>query len=56
IETRPGLHCAPTAHKTLGTDSMGGALRISMGYFNTEKDIDCCLQALQALLTAPMKL
>ncbi|WP_286953387.1 MULTISPECIES: aminotransferase class V-fold PLP-dependent enzyme [Aminobacterium] len=55
IETRPGLHCAPVAHKTLGTDTMGGALRISIGYFNTEEDIDCCLETLASILAEPLK-
>ena len=39
FETRPGLHCAPSAHRTLGTFPQG-ALRVSPGYFNTENDID----------------
>ena len=48
IETRPGLHCAPLAHRTLGTFPEG-ALRISPGYFNTPDDIDCTLSALTDL-------
>ena len=39
FETRPGLHCAPIAHKTLGTFPQG-ALRVSQGYFNTFEEID----------------
>lgn len=45
IETRPGLHCAPLAHRTLGTFPEG-ALRISPGYFNTVHDIDFIVNAL----------
>ena len=45
IETRPGLHCAPLAHRTLGTFPEG-ALRISPGYFNTADDIDFTVNAL----------
>lgn len=37
IETRPGLHCAPLAHKTLGTFPQG-SLRVSLGPFNTERN------------------
>lgn len=48
IETRPGLHCAPLAHRTLGTFPEG-ALRISPGYFNTADDIDCTLSAMAEL-------
>lgn len=49
IETRPGLHCAPLAHKTLGSFPQG-ALRISVGYFNTESHIETALRALESLL------
>jgi selenocysteine lyase/cysteine desulfurase len=48
IETRPGLHCAPRAHRTLGSFP-AGALRISVGYFNTEEDIDTAVKALESL-------
>ncbi len=54
IETRPGLHCAPTAHRTLGTFPQG-ALRLSPGYFNTEADIDVCLGTLAEILKIPAK-
>ena len=50
FETRPGLHCAPSAHRTLGTFPQG-TLRVSPGYFNTEEDIDaffCSLRELTA--------
>ncbi len=48
IETRPGLHCAPLAHRTLGSFPEG-ALRFSPGYFNTEEDIDAAIEALSEL-------
>lgn len=48
IETRPGLHCSPLAHRTLGSFPEGG-LRLSPGYFNTEEDIACTLNALEEL-------
>jgi cysteine desulfurase family protein len=51
IETRPGLHCAPLAHRTLGTFP-GGALRISPGYFNTEEDVRATLSALRSILAS----
>ena len=38
IMTRCGLHCAPHAHKTLGTFPQG-TVRFSFGYFNTMEDI-----------------
>ena len=36
---RAGYHCAPLAHKALGTDKTG-AVRVSFGYFNTIKDVE----------------
>ncbi|MBQ7077828.1 MAG: aminotransferase class V-fold PLP-dependent enzyme [Lachnospiraceae bacterium] len=45
IMTRVGLHCAPSAHKALGTFPEG-AIRFSFGYFNTEEDCDKALSAL----------
>jgi selenocysteine lyase/cysteine desulfurase len=39
IYVRVGLHCAPLAHKTLGTFPEG-TVRISMGYFNTLQDME----------------
>ncbi|MDO5718252.1 MAG: aminotransferase class V-fold PLP-dependent enzyme [Tissierellia bacterium] len=38
IYIRPGLHCAPLAHKSLGTEDLGCA-RFSFGYFNTEEEV-----------------
>jgi cysteine desulfurase family protein len=49
IMTRVGLHCAPSAHKTLGTFP-SGSLRISFGYFNTISDVDYISQALASLI------
>jgi len=54
IKVRTGLHCAPAAHKTLGTYPLG-TIRLSPGYFNTVEEIDVTLQALDriARTTAP---
>lgn len=38
IASRAGLHCAPMAHRTLGTVSQG-LLRLSVGFFNTKEEI-----------------
>lgn len=38
IATRAGFHCSPMIHKKLGTDDIG-AVRVSLSYFNTEKEI-----------------
>lgn len=44
IITRSGLHCAPLAHRTMGTLRQG-TCRLSPGYFNTEEDIIYAIQA-----------
>ena len=38
IAVRAGLHCAPRAHRTLGTFP-GGTVRMSPGWFTTREDI-----------------
>ena len=48
IATRSGIHCAPLAHKTLGTLEQG-AVRFSLGYFNTKEDIDKAIEALKQI-------
>ena len=48
IATRSGIHCAPLAHKTLGTLEQG-AVRFSLGYFNTKQDIDIAIEALKQI-------
>lgn len=45
INNRSGLHCAPLAHKTIGTYPLG-TIRLSIGYFNTEQEIDYALNVL----------
>jgi selenocysteine lyase/cysteine desulfurase len=50
IAVRSGLHCAPDAHRTLGTLGSGGTIRISAGYLNTDEDIDRCIHALESIL------
>ncbi len=49
IATRCGLHCAPAAHRTLGSFP-AGSVRFSFGYGNTERDIDAALAALETLI------
>jgi selenocysteine lyase/cysteine desulfurase len=44
IASRGGLHCAPWAHKTIGTLATG-TVRFSPGCFTTEADIAAALEA-----------
>jgi cysteine desulfurase / selenocysteine lyase len=49
IETRAGLHCAPGVHRSIGTFAAGGTLRLSVGPFTTEIEIDAAAKALREL-------
>lgn len=48
ILTRCGLHCAPSAHKTLDTFPRG-TVRFSLGFANTAADVDAALSAICAV-------
>lgn len=48
VLVRCGLHCAPAAHRSLGTFPRG-TVRFSLGYANTEADVDAALDAIRAL-------
>jgi cysteine desulfurase family protein len=48
ILTRCGLHCAPSAHRTLGTFPEG-TVRFSLGPFNSARDVETALAAIRAL-------
>jgi cysteine desulfurase family protein len=45
IEVRAGLHCAPWAHQAIGTFHSGGTVRMSVGPFTTEQEIDSAVAA-----------
>lgn len=49
IKTRCGLHCAPSAHKTLGTFPQG-TVRFCPGYFNTKEDIQIVISSVNQVL------
>jgi selenocysteine lyase/cysteine desulfurase len=49
IMTRCGLHCAPRAHKTLGTYPQG-TVRFSFGWSNTRDEIDYAVSAIKNLV------
>ena len=49
IETRVGLHCSPSSHKTLGTFPRG-TLRFSPGPFTTKDEINYTLTLLKEIM------
>ncbi len=50
IEVRTGLHCAPWAHRTIGTYP-AGTIRVSPGWFTTETEIETFLRAMRQIIT-----
>ncbi len=52
IMTRCGLHCAPNAHKTLGTFPRG-TVRLSLGYFTTKEDLQRVAASIATLQIRP---
>lgn len=51
ILTRCGLHCAPSAHKTLDTFPRG-TVRFSLGFASTQEDVDAALTAIREISEA----
>ena len=49
IQTRAGLHCAPGAHRGIGTLEGGGSVRFSVGPFTTTDEIDAAVTGLTEL-------
>jgi cysteine desulfurase/selenocysteine lyase len=48
IAVRVGVHCAPLVHRDLGTIDRG-AVRFSLGVFNTAADVDRAIAAMRAI-------
>jgi len=48
IMCRPGLHCAPSAHRTIGTYPRG-TVRFGLSYLNTTEQIDAAIEALRKI-------
>lgn len=56
VISRSGLHCAPLAHRGLGTTADAarlGATRFSLGPFNTTADVDAAVEGVRESLRAP---
>jgi len=48
ILCRPGLHCAPSAHRTIGTFPEG-TVRFGLSAFNTEAEVETAVQAISEI-------
>jgi len=51
IATRTGLHCAPLVHEEIGTMHIHGAVRFSIGAFNTAEEVDAAVAAMADIAT-----
>lgn len=51
VACRVGLHCAPAAHRSLGTFSLGGTIRLSPGHFTTDGEIDAAVDIIKEILS-----
>ncbi|MCA0170742.1 aminotransferase class V-fold PLP-dependent enzyme [Bacillus sp. RAR_GA_16] len=49
IAVRAGLHCTPLGHETIGTSSTG-AVRLSVGPYNTEDEVYKVIQAIEEIV------
>lgn len=49
VQVRTGLHCAPGAHRALGTLEQGGTVRFSIGKFTTVEELDQTIEALRQI-------
>ncbi len=47
VANRSGFHCAPLAHRWIGSDSNGGTIRLSPGPFTQEDEIEMALSILE---------
>lgn len=55
IACRTGLHCTPAVHEHLGTDKIHGAVRFSLGVFNTEAHVDAAIHAVKEIAASRKK-
>ncbi|MFP4355210.1 MAG: aminotransferase class V-fold PLP-dependent enzyme [Phycisphaerae bacterium] len=53
VLTRPGIHCAPLAHETIGTHPVG-TTRLSFGPFTTIQEVDIAAGALRDIASRAM--
>jgi selenocysteine lyase/cysteine desulfurase len=49
IQTRAGLHCAPGAHRAIGSFDAGGTVRFSVGPFTTDDHIAAAIDAVRQI-------
>jgi cysteine desulfurase family protein len=55
ILTRAGMHCAPHAHRAIGTFQSGGTTRLSFGPFLTRQDVRFATDALAEIASSAVR-
>ena len=55
IAVRAGHHCVSALHPYLKDLDNRGTVRVSVGYFNTEEDIDCLVEAVRRMNVQELK-
>ncbi len=54
VQARAGIHCAPLMHNALGATSGGGTVRLSLGPFTTNDDIQHAIEAVREIAMASL--
>lgn len=49
IAVRTGLQCAPLVHQQIGTFDIHGTIRMSIGAFTTEQEVDAAIEAVREI-------
>lgn len=49
ISVRTGYHCAPLVHDIIGSKTVGGTVRASLGWFSTEEDVKKLIKAVEEI-------
>jgi len=49
IAVRTGLQCAPLVHRQLGTEKIHGTVRMSIGAFTTEEEVNAAITAIREI-------
>ena len=49
IACRTGLQCPPMVHQQIGTDLIHGTVRLGLGPFNTEAEVDYTIRAISEI-------
>lgn len=52
IAVRAGLHCSPWTHEFINSTASSGTVRVSVGYFNTEQDIQQLRSIIESVVYA----